>query len=126
MISIYKRLYYGYYIYLKEKGKTVNNADIGIFVGLSHLVLYALLLLILNFLDIFVLNKENHIYVLIAVVCFESILMKVLFGKDNLARIKEDYDSLTERKKNFYKKAILFLTPISVLLTTLIIFFTYR
>lgn len=126
MITIYKRLYYGYYIYLKEKGKTVNSADVGIFVGLSHLVLYALLLFVLNFCDLFVLNKENSIYVLIAVVLFETILMSVLFSESQLGRIKEDYDSLTLKEKNFYKKAILYLTPISVLLSILIIFITYR
>lgn len=126
MITIYKRLYYGYYIYLKEKGKVVNNADIGIFVGLSHLVLYALLLFILNFFDIFVLNKENSVYVLISVVCFESILMSVLFGKEKLTKIQVDFNALPQEKKNFYKKAILYFTPISVVLSILIIFFTYK
>ncbi len=126
MITIYKRLYYGYYTYLKEKGKVVNNADIGIFVGLSHLVLYALLLFFLNFFDIFVLNKENIVYVLIPVVCFESILMSILFGKNKLIKIKEDFNSLPQEKKNFYKKAILYLTPISVVLSILIIFATYK
>jgi len=125
MITFYRRMYYGYFLSLKEKGRSVNEADVSIFVGMSRFVFYTIILFFLRYYGVFSLTRENVWYAVIFFVLFEVLLSNFLYGKSKLERIKKDFDSLSENKQNLYKKVATVITPISVILSIGVLYFTY-
>lgn len=125
MITFYRRLYYGYSLSLKERGKSVNDADIGIFIGMSRFVFYSMALLILRYYDVFSLSEHNVWYATLVFITFEIPLSNFLYGRSKLEKIKQDFLLLSPNKQKFYKIAGVVITPISIVASIIILYITY-
>ena len=121
MIKFYRLVYFGLYSYLESKNKEADRVSIMIYSNASRIALYSLLFIGLHYFQLFTINSDNKYYVIGGWVLFESLSIHFICGSKKHNQIEIAFDSLSVKTKNIYIILGVFLTPISLAITLILI-----